>query len=72
MRSCACADVSDFKYRDVKLFLLKLGAKLQNLVKKFLPAIKIQTKYRNTKHRLNFHEVDYTREDADSTFTTEA
>ena len=34
MRSCASADVSDFKYKDVKMFLLKLGPELKNLVKK--------------------------------------
>ena len=27
-----CADVSDYRYIDVKLFLLKLGLQLQNLV----------------------------------------
>ena len=32
---CACADVSDFKFRDLKMFLFKLGTELQNLIKKF-------------------------------------
>ena len=31
---CACADVLNFKYRDIKIFLLKLGSELQNLIKK--------------------------------------
>ena len=31
---CACADVLNFKYRDLKMFLLKLGSELQNLIKK--------------------------------------
>ena len=41
LRSCACADVSDFKYWDVKTFLLRLGSELQNLVKKFQSVMKI-------------------------------
>ena len=52
---CACADVSNFKYRDVKMFLLKLGSELPNLDIKFQPVLKIQTKY-----RLYFHEVECT------------
>ena len=55
MRSCTCADVSDFKYRDIKLFLLKREWELKYLVKKFQSTIKIQTK-----HRPNFHEVEST------------
>ena len=37
---CACADVLNFKYRDVKIFLLKLGSELQNLIKKFQSVLK--------------------------------
>ena len=32
---CACAHVSNFKYRGPKIFLLKLESELQNLIKKF-------------------------------------
>ena len=32
MCRCACVDISDFKYRDAKMFLLKRGSELQNLV----------------------------------------
>ena len=32
---CAFADVSDFKCRDLKMFLFKLGTELQKLIKKF-------------------------------------
>ena len=31
---CACADVSDFKNRSVKIFLLKICSEYQNLVEK--------------------------------------
>ena len=31
---CACADVSDFKNRNVKIFLLKICSEYQNLVEK--------------------------------------
>ena len=37
------------------MFLLKLGSKLLNLVKKLQCAMKILTNY-----RLHFHEVEYT------------
>ena len=50
---CAWADVSNFKYRSVKILLLKLGSELPNLVKKFQSALKICIKC-----RLNFHEVE--------------
>ena len=30
---CACADVLNFKYRDLKMFLLKLGSEFQNVIK---------------------------------------
>ena len=61
LRSCACADVLDFKYRDVKMFLLKLWSELQSLVKIFQSAMKIQTKYRPNFHEVeNFHEVKCT------------
>ena len=36
---------SRFKSRNVKMFLLKLGLELQNVVKKFQSAMKIYTKY---------------------------
>ena len=39
--SCACAYVSDFNYKDVKMFLLKFGQELQNLVEKFQSPMKI-------------------------------
>ena len=48
MHSYACAYVSNFKYSDVKLFVLKRGSELQNLVKKFQSAMKytkIQTEF---------------------------
>ena len=38
---CACADVLDFKYKNLKIFLLQLGSELQNLIKKFQPVLKI-------------------------------
>ena len=37
----ACADVLNFKYRELKMFLLKLGSEIQNLVKKFQSVLKI-------------------------------
>ena len=55
MRSCACADVWDFKYSAVKILLLKLGTELQILVKRFQFATKMLTKYSPS-----FHEVEYT------------
>ena len=39
---CACADALNFKYRDLKMFLLKLGSELQHLIKKFQPILKIK------------------------------
>ena len=61
LRSCACAGVSNFKYRDVKTFLLKLGSELQNRVKKFQSSMKIQTKYRLNFYEVkNFHELEWT------------
>ena len=50
---CACADVLNFKYRDLKMFLLKLESELQNLIKKFQPIL-------TEKYRLYFHEVECT------------
>ena len=41
MAMWACADVLNFQYRDLKMFLLKLGSELQNLIKKFQPVLKI-------------------------------
>ena len=38
---CACADVLNFKYRDLEMFLLKLGSELQNLIKKIQSVLKI-------------------------------
>ena len=38
---CACPDVSHFEYMDLKMFLLKLGSELQNLIKTFESALKI-------------------------------
>ena len=58
---CTCADVSDFKYSGVKIFLLKLGSELKYLVEKFQSAIKMQRKYRpNFDEVENFHEVECT------------
>ena len=37
----ACADVLNFKYKNPKMLLLKLGSELQNLIKKFQPVLKI-------------------------------
>ena len=31
---CACTDVSNFKYKSVKILLLQLGSELPNLVEK--------------------------------------
>ena len=31
MAMCTCADVLNSKYRDLKIFLLKLGSERQNL-----------------------------------------
>ena len=39
---CACADVLNFKYSDLKMFLLKLESELQNLIKKFPSLLKIK------------------------------
>ena len=33
--SCACPDVSDFRHKYVKMFLLNIWSEYQNLVKKF-------------------------------------
>ena len=49
-----CVDISNFKYRFVKNFQLKLESMLQNLVKKFPVDLKISKKF-----RLNFQEVEY-------------
>ena len=38
---CACADNLNFEYSGLKIFLLKLGSELQNLIKKFQPAVEI-------------------------------
>ena len=55
MRSCAYANVSDFKYMDVKMFLLKFRSELQNLVRSpvsYQDINKIQTEFpRNGIHR---------------------
>ena len=48
---CAWADVLNFKYRDLKMFLLKLGLELQNLIKKFQNTDCISTKW-------NAHPLD--------------
>ena len=43
------------------MFPLRLGSELQNLVKKFQSAMKVQTKYRpNFEQVENFHEVECT------------
>ena len=54
---CICADVFNFKHKNLKMFLLKLGSELQYLIKKFQPVLKIKTKYRP-----HFHEVEYFHE----------
>ena len=41
LHSCACANVSDFEYRNIKIFLLRIRWELQNLFKKFQFAMKI-------------------------------
>ena len=41
MKTCACADILSFKYRNVEIFLLKLGSELQSLIRKFRFALKI-------------------------------
>ena len=38
---CACADGLDFKYSNLKMFLLKLGSELQYFIKKFQFVLKI-------------------------------
>ena len=38
---CAFADGLNFKYNDLKMFLLKLGSELQNFIKKFQSVLKI-------------------------------
>ena len=57
MAMWACADVLNFKDRDLKMFLLKLGSELQNLIKKIQSVLKIKTKC-----RLHFQEVEYFQE----------
>ena len=52
-----CIVVSNFKYRSVKMLLLKLGSELPNLVKTFQFVLKIWEKC-----RLNFHEVEFVHE----------
>ena len=37
---CACADISNYKHRDVKLLLLKLWLDFQNVIKKFHVALR--------------------------------
>ena len=37
---CTWVDVLNFKYRDLKMFLLELGSELQNLIKKFESVLK--------------------------------
>ena len=49
---CTCADVLNFKYRDLKMFLLKLGSELQNLMKKSQSVLKMQ------RCKLHFHKVE--------------
>ena len=39
--NCVVADVSDFKYRDIKMFLLRRGSELQILVNKIQYVMKI-------------------------------
>ena len=43
---CACADVSDFKHRDVKMLLLNILSEHWNLVKK--------------RYKQNFHKMECT------------
>ena len=59
-----CVDISNFQYRFVKNFQLKLESMLQNLVKKFPVDLKISKKFPvdlkiSKKFRLNFQEVQY-------------
>ena len=51
---CVCTLISNFKYRSVKMFLLKIGSELPNLVKKFQTFLKI---WANCSQ--NFYEVEY-------------
>ena len=37
---CTRVDVLNFKYRDLKMFLLELGSELQNLIEKFESVLK--------------------------------
>ena len=60
MRSCASADVSDFKYKDVIMFLLKLGPELKNLVKKSNKQWKDEQNIDWNSTKENFHEVECT------------
>ena len=60
MNSCNLrmrADVSNFKYRNVKMLLLRLASELSNLVKKFQSVLKVWTKW-----QLNFHELEHFHE----------
>ena len=52
---CACADVLDFKYSDLKMFLLILGSELQNLIKKFQPVLKYKQNTDCISTRSNAH-----------------
>ena len=52
---CACADVLDFKYSDLKMFLLILGSELQNLIKKFQPVLKYKQNTDCISTRWNAH-----------------
>ena len=41
---CAFADVSDFKCRDLKMFLFKLGTELQKLIKMRAKCAQLRTR----------------------------
>ena len=45
MRRCACANVSDFKYRDVKIFLVKISKYVKIRAIKF--GLKIPIHYKD-------------------------
>ena len=38
---CAYADGSNFKFRDLKILLLKLGSELKNFIKKIILVLEI-------------------------------
>ena len=48
---CACADALNSKYSDLKMFILKLGSEMQNLIKKSQSVF--GSKYQAVK---NFHK----------------